>query len=281
MVRRGKARSAIIQYAFLILLGAVLVFPLCIMLLSSFKTTDEVLSSFRLLPQRFVLDGYRDGWDIVGYVNFGQFVINSIVMVLPMIVGTILSSLLVAYGFSRFEFPLKRILFAIMMALLMLPSSVLIVPRYLMFADLGWVDSYLPFWIPSFFATSVFFIYMFIQFFRGLPRDLDEAATIDGCGSFGILTRILVPLCKPAIVSAAIFQFIWGWNDFFQQNVYINSVAKFTTSLGLRMAMDASVQIAWNNVLAMSVISMVPSTVVFLLLQRYFVEGIATAGLKG
>lgn len=265
----------------MILLGVALVFPLAIMLISSFKTTDEVLSSLKLFPERFVLDGYRNGWGIAGYVNFGQFLMNSFSMVLPMIVGTVTSSLLVAYGFCRFEFRMKKPLFAMMMGLIMLPASVLIVPRYLMFANFGWIDTYKPFWMPSFFATSSFFVYMFIQFFRGIPIELDESATIDGCGSFRILTKILIPLCRPAIISAAIFQFIWGWNDFFQQNVYINSVVKYTTSLGLRMAMDASVQIAWNNILAMSVISMIPSTIVFLTLQRYFVEGIATSGLKG
>ena len=148
-------------------------------------------------------------------------------------------------------------------------------------ARLGWIDSYLPFWVPSFFATSSFFIYMFIQFFRGIPYDLDEAAYIDGCSSFGVLTRILTPLCVPAIISASIFQFIWGWNDFFNQNIYISSPAKYTVSLALKMAMDASTGINWPTVLAMSVVSLIPSTVVFLTLQKYFVEGMATSGLKG
>ena len=157
----------------------------------------------------------------------------------------------------------------------------MIVPRYLVFAELGWIDSYLPFWIPSFFGTSSFFVYMFIQFFRGIPYDLDEAAYIDGCSSWGVLVRVLVPLCGPAIISASIFQFIWGWNDFFNQNIYISSPVNYTVSLALKMAMDASTGINWPTVLAMSVISLIPSTIVFLSLQRYFVEGIATSGLKG
>ena len=271
------------RYLFMIALGILLLFPLVIMFFSSFKANQEIFSSLKILPEKFLLDGYRDGWKGMGAgsVTFGKYLVNTIVLVIPMVIGTVSSSLIVAYGFSRFNFPGKRLLFAVMMSFSMLPAAVMIVPRYLVFARLGWVDSYNPFWVPSFFATSSFFIYMFIQFFRGIPFDLDEAAYIDGCGSFGILVRILIPLCVPAVISASIFQFIWGWNDFFNQNIYISSPLKYTVSLALKMAMDASTGINWTTVLAMSVISLIPSTLVFLTLQKYFVEGIATSGLKG
>ena len=260
-----------------------MLFPLIIMFFSSFKSNTEIFGTIKILPEKFLLDGYIDGWNGMGSGStvFGKYLLNTIILVVPLVLGTVLSSLVIAYGFSRFNFPLKRILFALMMSFLMLPAAVMIVPRYLVFAELGWIDSYLPFWIPSFFGTSSFFVYMFIQFFRGIPYDLDEAAYIDGCSSWGVLVRVLVPLCGPAIISASIFQFIWGWNDFFNQNIYISSPVNYTVSLALKMAMDASTGINWPTVLAMSVISLIPSTIVFLSLQRYFVEGIATSGLKG
>ena len=206
---------------------------------------------------------------------------NSFLLTLPCMFLTIASSLLTAYGFARFEFPFRKLLFAIMYGLMLLPGSVLIIPRYLAFAKLGWVDSYLPFWVPAALATSSFFIYMFIQFFRGLPRELDEAAKIDGCSSFGILQYVLFPLCVPAIISAAIFSFIWTWNDFMAQFIYISSVPKYTVALGLRMSIEGTANINWANVLAMSLVSIIPSSLIYLCLQKYFVEGIATSGLKG
>lgn len=273
----------LLRYLFMIALGIILLFPLVIMFFSSFKSNSEMFGTLKILPREFLTDGYRIGWNGMGAgsISFGKYLFNTIFLVIPIVIGTVLSSLVVAYGFSRFEFPFKRALFSLMMSFLMLPAAVLIVPRYLVFSSLGWIDSYLPFWVPAFFATSSFFIYMFIQFFRGIPYDLDEAAYIDGCSSFGILTRILTPLCVPAIISASIFQFIWGWNDFFNQNIYISSPAKYTVSLALKMAMDASTGINWPTVLAMSVVSIIPSTIVFLTLQKYFVEGMATSGLKG
>lgn len=276
-----RAISTVLRYSALLILGYILIFPLIYMVASSFKTNNEIFASKQILPQIWSLDGYIQGWRGAGQFSFGHYMLNSFRLTLPTVLFTVLSSVWVAYGFSRFTFPLKKLLFGLMMALMMLPSSVLIIPRYLLFMRLTWVDTYLPFYVPSIFATSSFFIYMFIQFFRGLPRELDEAATIDGCGSMAVLIHILLPLCTPVIISAAIFQFIWTWNDFMSQYIYISSVSKYTVSQGLRMAIDGTARIDWSNVLAMSVVSMIPSTLVFLVLQRYFVEGIATSGLKG
>ncbi len=276
-----RALARFLHYVLLTALGLILIFPLIYMFFATFKTSNEIFASMDLLPHAFSLDGYINGWKGVGQTGFMTFILNSFALTLPTVLFTILSSLCVAYGFSRFEFPGKKLFFSIMMALMMLPGAVLIIPRYLLFVHLGWVNSYLPFWIPALFATSSFFIYMFVQFFRGLPVELDEAATIDGCNSFGVLIHVLLPLCKPAIISAAIFQFIWTWNDFMAQYIYISSVSKYTVSLGLRMAIDGTARIDWSNVLAMSVVAMLPCVMVFLFLQKYFVEGIATSGLKG
>ncbi len=280
--RIRRACDTALYYLVLVALGMIMVFPLLYMLLASFKTNAEIFGQpLKLLPDSFSLDGYVNGWRGVGNYTFGTYMTNSFLLTLPSTILTIVSSLLVAYGFARFEFPCKKLLFSVMYGLMLLPASVLIIPRYLVFAKLNWVDTYLPFWIPAAMATSSFFIYMFIQFFRGLPRELDEAAMIDGCSSFGILSHILFPLCTPAIISAAIFSFIWTWNDFMSQFIYISSVPKYTAALGLRMSIEGTANINWANVLAMSIVSIIPSMLVYLFLQKYFVEGIATSGLKG
>jgi len=150
-----------------------------------------------------------------------------------------------------------------------------------MFRNLGWLNSYLPFIIPSIFATGPFFIFLLVQFFRGIPKELDESAVIDGCNSLYLLYKIIVPLSKPALFSVGLFQFMWTWNDFFQPLIYINSVSKYTLSLGLRMSMDVTSGILWNNILAMSFVTILPLIVLFFFTQKFFVEGIATTGIKG
>lgn len=269
------------EYILMILLGLILVFPLLYMFFGSFKSNQEIFGTIKLLPESFDPEGYRAGWKGSGQVSFGAYIRNSFLLVVPTVFFTVISSIVTAYGFNRFRVPGRRVLFAVMMALMMLPASVLLIPRYLLYVSFGWIDSYLVFWVPAMCATSSFFVYMFVQFFEGVPRELDEAARMDGCSSFQTLVRILVPLSKPAVISAVIFQFIWTWNDFFQQYIYISSVNHYTVSLGLRMALDATAAIQWKNILAMSVIAMLPCTVIYFALQRYFVEGIATSGLKG
>lgn len=270
-----------LNYLFLILLGLVMVYPLIWLFASSFKTNADIFGSTGLLPSTYVWDAYALGWQGTGQYSFLDFFINTFVLVIPTVLFTIISSVVVAYGFARFKFPLKTLLFSIMIATLMLPNASIMIPRYILFNKMGWLDSYLPFIIPAAFATGAFFVYLMIQFIRGLPRDLDEAATIDGCNSFTVLTRVLLPLCKPAIFSVGIFQFMWTWNDFFNSIIYISSVRKFTVSLGLRLSLDASSAVSWNQVIAMSVVSIVPCILLFFLAQKYFVEGISTTGLKG
>lgn len=280
-MKKKKILGKAVLYLTLILLGLILVFPLVYMFFGTFKSNQEIFGSLKILPENFNLEGYQNGWKGSGQIGFGTYLCNSFGLVVPVVVLTILSSVLTAYGFVRFEFPGKKVLFVVMLALMMLPGSVLLIPRYLLFVKLDWINDYKVFWVPAALGTSSFFVYMFIQFFRGIPRELDEAARIDGCSSFRILLLILVPLSKPAVISAAIFQFIWTWNDFFQQYIYISSVSKYTVSLGLRMALDTTTAIVWKNILAMSVIAILPCVIIYFCLQKYFVEGIATSGLKG
>ena len=162
-----------------------------------------------------------------------------------------------------------------------LPNTVLIIPRFILFNRLGWNDTYYPFIVPALFACTPFFIYMMIQFFRGIPRDLDDAAKIDGCSSFKTLIYVLLPILKPALFSAFLFQFIWTWNDFFNVLIYISSVSKYPVSLALRMSLDSASAVNWSTVLAMSLVSMIPCILVYMFGQKYLIDGMATQGIKG
>ncbi len=281
MARFKKTSRKTISYVFLAIIGILMVYPLLWMISASFKTNNEIFSSIGLLPKEIMWNGYADGWRGSGQYSFSLYFSNTFMLVVPTVVFTVISSLLVAYGFARFRFRGKKVLFALVIASLMLPNEVVIIPRYMVFNSLGWLNTYLPFIIPAAFATYSFFIFMLVQYVRSIPRELDESARIDGCNSFRILYEIILPLTKPAIISVIIFQFVWRWNDFLNALIYISSVRKYPVSLALRMSLDVTDTISWNQTMAMSVLSMLPPVLLFFMAQKYFVEGISTTGLKG
>lgn len=274
-------RVSLISYSVLVLVLIVQFYPLLWLLGSSFKPTQEIFGSVSILPRDFTIEGYVRGWLGIGNYVFGRYISNTLLMVLPTVVGSMVSSTVVAFGFARFNFRGRQLLFAFMISTLMLPNTVLIVPRYLLFRMLGWLDTYWTFIVPAWTASYPFFIFLMVQFLRGLPRELDESARVDGCNSWQVLTRIILPLSKAAILACGLFQFVWRWNDFFNALVYINSVEKFPVALALRLTIDVGANVQWNNVIAMSVVAMVPPALMYAFTQRYFVEGIATTGLKG
>jgi oligogalacturonide transport system permease protein len=278
LTRKTKIR---LNYIFLTLVGFIMVYPLLWIISASFKTNNEIFSSISLIPKEIMTNGYRDGWKGSGQYSFGLYFSNTFMLVIPTVILTVVSSLLVAYGFARFRFKGKKLLFMLVIASLMLPNEVVIIPRYMLFNSLGWLNTYLPFIIPAAFATYSFFIFMLVQYIRSIPKELDESARIDGCHSFSILLRILLPLTLPAIISVVIFQFVWRWNDFLNALIYISSVRKYPVSLALRMTLDVTDTISWNQTMAMSVVSMLPPVLLFFLTQKYFVEGISTTGIKG
>ena len=273
--------EALASFTILVVLGFVMTYPLLWLLGSAFKVNEDIFAGVSVLPTSFTLSGFVNGWKGTGQYTYTSFFLNTFWMTIPTVVGTVVSSFLVAYGFARFEFRFKKFLFMLMLATLMLPNELIIIPRYIMFNNFGWLNSYMPIIVPAAFATYPFFIFMIVQFLRGIPRELDESAVIDGCNSFFILTKILVPLSKPVVFSAMIFQFVWRWNDFFNPLIFIDSVQKYPLSLALRMAIDVTDMINWNNIMAMSILSILPPTLLFFFSQKYFVEGIATTGLKG
>lgn len=279
---RRKARiSSAIRYALLIIIGLVMVYPLIWLIGASFKTNSEMFSSPSFWPSKPTLQGYIDGWKTSTPYNFGHFFLNSLWIIIPKVIGTAISCTLVAYGFARFEFPGKKILFTTVIATLLLPNVVTRIPQYLLFRDIGWLDSFLPLWVPSALAGDAFFVFMIIQFLRAIPRDMEEAARVDGANTIQTLVFIVVPLLMPAILSVCLFQFMWTMNDFLGPLIYISSVEKYPVSLALKLSIDTTEAFAWNQILAMSVLTLLPSLVVFFLAQKSFIEGISTGGVKG
>ncbi|MBR4831913.1 MAG: carbohydrate ABC transporter permease [Butyrivibrio sp.] len=282
MSKKLKNRiNEVIMYVVLILIGIVMIYPLIWMFFASFKSNEEIYGSISLLPKSYSFQAFVDGWNAIGGNSYSVFFRNSFLLVFPTTILTVVASTLTAYGFARFNFKGKKAAFALLMSTLMLPNAILIIPRYAIFRDLNVLDGYGPFYLMAAFACYPFFTYMLIQFMRGLPRDLDESAYIDGCGTFKTLTRILLPLLKPALFSAGLFQFLWTYNDYFNSLIYINTVKKYTVSLALRLSLDNESIVVWKNVMAMSCLAVLPVVILFFFAQKYFVEGIATTGLKG
>ncbi|WP_069999093.1 carbohydrate ABC transporter permease [Cellulosilyticum sp. I15G10I2] len=279
-----KTKNKIIgnlSYTILILAGIVMIYPLIWMFFASFKSNEEIFGSLRLLPSSFNWQSYVDGWRSTGGMTYGKFFLNTFALVIPTTVFTLITSALVAYGFARFEFGGKKLLFMLLIATLMLPNAVIIIPRYTIYRSLSVLDSYWTFYLPALLGCYPFFTYMLIQFLRGLPKDLDESAYIDGCGTLKTFIHILLPLLKPSLFSAGLFQFLWTYNDYFNSLIYINTVSKYTVSLALRLSLDAETVVQWNKVMAMACVAVLPVVILFFLCQRYFVEGISTSGLKG
>lgn len=271
----------VIMYVVLILFGLIMVYPLIWMFSASFKTNAEIYGSIRLLPESFSFQPYIDGWKGIGGNTYTKFFMNTFLLVIPTTLLTVASSAIVAYGFTRFEFRGKGVMFLLLLSTLMLPNTLLVIPRYSIFQKLHILDTYWTFYLPSLFACYPFFTYMLVQFLRGLPRELDESAYMDGCGTWKTFTKILLPLLKPALFSAGLFQFLWTYNDYFNSLVYVNTVKKYTVSLALRLSLDAESVVQWNKVMAMACVAVLPVVVLFFICQKYFVEGIATTGLKG
>lgn len=273
--------SAVMRYVVLTLVAVVMLYPIIWLVGASFKENNEIFTSIGFIPKRLDFQAYIDGWNTKGDYTFTLYFINTFKYVVPKIIFTLLSATLTAYGFARFEFPFKKIMFSLLMATMFLPQVVTRIPLYLFWKNLGMLDTYIPLIANSVFAQEPFFVFMMIQFLRSIPRDLDEAATIDGCGEFGILWRILVPALKPALISCVIFQFVWSFSDFLGPLIYITSQDKFPVSLALKLNIDPSTNTPWNQVFAMSLISLLPAIILFFSAQKYFVDGVTSSGIKG
>ena len=279
--KRRQKRSMVIRYGVLTFVGLVMLYPLIWLIGASFKTNSEIFSSPSFWPKEPTLSGYIEGWKTSTPYTFGRFFLNSLWIIIPKVIGTAISATLVAYGFARFEFPFKKFLFVTVIATLLLPNVVTRIPQYLLFRDIGWLDSFLPLWVPSALAGDAFFVFMLIQFLRAIPRDMEEAARVDGANTLQTLIYIVVPMLMPAIISVCLFQFMWTMNDFLGPLIYISSVEKYPVSLALKLSIDTTEAFNWNQILAMSVLAIAPSLAVFFMAQKHFIEGISTGGVKG
>lgn len=276
---KSLKKSPVTSHLLLIAFSLLMLYPVIWWIGASLKTTAE-MSSPSIWPSKPIWDNYTKGWQFSPEFTFARFFGNTLMMEFWNVLGGVLTSAVVAYGFARLNFKFRGVLFSILLLTMMLPGQVTIVPQYILYNKLHLMDSYVPLILPHFFGGGAFFIFLLVQFIRGIPRELDEAAKIDGATVYSIFYRIVLPLIKPALVTVAIFTFLWSWDDFFAQVLYLNSVSKFTVSLALRMYVD-QFEIQWGRLLAMSLLSVVPSTILFFIAQKHFVEGIATTGLKG
>ncbi|SEE23433.1 carbohydrate ABC transporter permease [Ruania alba] len=265
------------KHFLLIGFGLIMIYPLVWMVTRSFMTNLDIFDPDA--PVQLTLENYITGWGSLR-TSFGRFMLNSMVVSLACIAGNLISCALAAYAFARMKFRLRRPFFMIMLSTIMLPFHVTIVPQYIIFNQLGFVDTYVPLILPKFLAVEAFFVFLMVQFMRGLPTTLDDAAALDGCGSFRTFWSVILPLCLPAIGVTAVFTFIWTWNDFFTPLLYLNSPDLYTVPMGLSSFQDSTGLSNYGALFAMSALSLVPVFFVFLFAQKALVQGIATTGLK-
>lgn len=281
MKEKRMIKSAI-YHVLVFLCGLIMLYPLIWMVMSSFKPTNTIFQTAgSLIPETFTFENYINGWKGFAKVTFSTFLKNSLFISIVATIGTVLSSAVVAYGFARFQFKGKKLLFSAMLLSMMLPAQVLMIPQYLWFQKLGWVGSYKPLIIPYCFAIQGFFVYLISNFISGIPKDLDEAAKIDGCSYVSIFTKIILPLIKPALVTSSIFSFMWRWDDFLSALLYVNKSVQYPVSLALKLFCDPGSSSDYGAMFAMASLSILPSVLIFVFFQRYLVEGISTSGLKG
>lgn len=285
MSKAAKIKFSIfLRYFMLVAVGIIMVYPLIWMIGATFKTNNEIFSGIGFIPKNPTLEGYKNAMrSYGGDIDILKAMLNTYSIVIPKVVFTLFSATITAYGFARFEFKGRGILFAVLMSTLFLPQVVLNVPQYIMFDKFKWVNHslYPALTVPTLFATDTYFVFMLIQFLRGIPKELEEAARIDGCNSIKTLWHVIVPMLKPSLVSCALFQFMWSSNDFMGPLLYVNSPKRYPASLFVKLSMDGDAGFDWNRVLAMSLISIIPSLIVFFLAQDTFVDGIAAGGVKG
>ncbi len=281
-MKKKRMIYGVLYHLMVIAIGILMIYPLLWMVMSSFKETNTIfLTAGSLIPEKFTFENYVTGWKGFAKITFGTFFKNSAFIAVTATVGTVFVSSFVAFGISRCQFPGKKILFMAVLLTMMVPAQVIMVPQYIWYQKLGWVGTYLPLIVPYCFAIQGFFVYMMFNFIESIPKELDEAAKIDGCSYYGIYARVVFPLMVPALVTSAIFSFIWRWDDFMSALLYINKAAKYPVSLALKLFTDPGSTSDYGAMFAMSTLSLLPVLIIFVFSQKYLVDGIATSGLKG
>lgn len=279
-IRPRRALGVGIRHVVLVAMLVLMLYPLLWMLAASFEPSAQIFVNAGLLPRTWTFANYQRGWFPLQSLSFTQLFANSLIIAILAVIGNVCSCTMAAYAFARLDFRFQGILFAIMLLTIMLPYQVLIIPQYILFLHFGWLNTYLPLIVPRFLATDAFFVFLMVQFIRGLPRELDEAAIMDGCGHLQVFLRIIVPLCVPAMATTGIFTFINSWNDFLGPLLYLTKPSIYTVPLGLNLFIDASENSLWGPLFAMSIVSLIPIFIIFMAFQRLLTQGIATTGIK-
>lgn len=279
--KNQKLRSFIFHFC-TAALGFLMVYPLLWLIVSSFKTNSTMFqNTYSLIPSEWgIIENYKAAFEGVAGVSFWTFFGNTVFVTVIGTVGCIVVSLFAAYAFTRVRFAGSNFWFGCVMMTMMIPAQVMVVPQYIILYNLKLVNTRIALILPWFFGGA-FFIFLLVQFFRGVPKDLDEAAEIDGCGRLGILFRVLLPVVQPAVVTASIFSFYWIWQDFFQPLIFMSDPKKYTLSLALNMYLDPNSYNNYGGMFAMSVLSLLPILIFFIIFQKYLVDGIAMDGIKG
>lgn len=275
--RLGK----IFYHVFVLALGLIMIYPVLWMITGSLKNNAEILNgSLSLIPPNWRWENFVKGWKGFGGIGFGTYFKNSFVVTGIATAATVISSACVAYSFSRIRYKGRGFWFSAMLCTMMIPSQIILIPQYIIYNKLGFVGTIIPLVLPHFFGQA-FFIYQMMQFMAGIPRDLDEAATIDGCSKYSIFVRIIFPLLKPSIVTTIIIQFYWKWDDFMGPLIYLNKPQSYTVSIAIKLFADSSSTTDYGSMFAMSALSLIPVFLIFLFFNKYLVEGVSTSGLKG
>lgn len=268
-----------IIYIILILCAIVSIFPFFWMVTTSFKSTAEAYAfPPTIFPKRWLVSNFTNG---LAAADFGRFTLNTLFLVVVNTVGTVLSSAFVAYGFAKFPCKGSKFWYTCLMATMMLPSQVTLIPQYLLYYKMGMVDTYLPLIIPSILGGGAYNIFLYRQFFLSLPKELNEAAMIDGASSFQTFTHIMLPSVKPVSMCVGVMSLVYNWNDFFNPLIYLNSTENFTVSIGLQFLNSSMGTTKIGQMMAVALIMTFPVLVIFFVCQRYFVEGIKMQGIKG
>ncbi len=271
----------IIYHVFVLAFGFCMVYPVLWMISGAFKDNQQILNGgLSLIPSTVIKTNFTTGWKGFGGITFTTFFKNSAILTTIATAGTLISSAFVSYALSRIQFKGRGFWFSCMLATMMLPGQVIMIPSFLIWHKLKLVGTYVPLVLPYFFGQA-FFIYQMMQFMKGIPRELDEAAKIDGCSKYGLFFRIILPLLKPSIITTIIIQFYWRWDDYMGPLLYLDSPKLKPVSLAIKEFADPGSITDYGPMFAMSSLSLVPVFLIFLFFNRYLVQGIGTSGLKG
>ncbi|WP_082394834.1 carbohydrate ABC transporter permease [Caloranaerobacter sp. TR13] len=281
-IKRRKKRREIIRKTILYIIisigGILAMLPFLWMLSTSLKDSSVVFQiPPQWIPERFAWENYPNA---IKAIPFIRYTFNSAFITVMKMIGEVFTAALVAYGFARFRFPGRRILFLILLATIMIPGEITLIPVFIMFKQIGWIDSFKPLIVPAFFGGSAVFIFFLRQYFASIPKELEEAARIDGCSSFQIFYKIFLPISKPALATIAIWSFQGSWNDLLGPLIYLNSLDKFTLQIGLTMYQSLN-KVEWGQLMAASLLVLLPVLILFFSAQKYFTEGIKLTGIKG